>query len=135
MPALGRVGKKAELGETPEIVALAVMFRALYHCLPQQSMVRNAAELHYSQPVISQYLNGKRIPSKEIIVTTYSKAAAEDSRTDGPGLPCPLARLLEMRIAAKASLRKARAGQTSGISQTSDVSAHESAGKIDRRNG
>lgn len=110
MSALGQVGNKAELGETPEVVALAVAFRALYRYLSHQSMTLNAAELHYSQPVISQRLNAKRMPSRKLLTAIHSKAAAEAKRNDGPRLPYTLTGLLEMRAAAKASLRKARTG-------------------------
>jgi hypothetical protein len=113
MSALGHAGNKAESGETPEIVALAVAFRALYRQLPRQNMQLNAAELHYSQPVISQCLNAKRMPSRKLLTTIYSRAAAEAKRNDDPGLPYTLTSLLEMRDAAKASLRKARTKQGS----------------------
>ncbi|GAA3533987.1 hypothetical protein GCM10022222_16740 [Amycolatopsis ultiminotia] len=137
MPALGQVGKQAATAATPEVVTLATRFTELYHCLPSNSMVRNAADLHVSQPSLSQYANGQRVPPVWLLVTMHQKAATQAAQGNLE-LPCTLDELLEARAAAKASLRSIRFATTrlSTPPLTGNPAMnHETAGNFDRRNG
>lgn len=104
MPALGQVGKRLGRPPTPEVIAFATTLKKLYLRLPKQSMVRNAAILHVSQPALSQYLNLARVPPAPFLKTIYLTAAARSPEGE---LPCGLNELIEMRRAAKGSLSHA----------------------------
>ncbi|MGW4394455.1 hypothetical protein ACWEHA_04140 [Amycolatopsis nivea] len=115
------------------MIAFAAMLKKLYLRLPKQSMVRNAAILHVSQPALSQYLNLARVPPAPFLRTIYLTAAA---RTPEGELPCRLNELIELRRAAKGSLSHAGTrGQDTKNPVAHTTTRRGTAGKKDRRNG
>jgi hypothetical protein len=127
MPSLGSISATCAPEATEEVQAFANALKLLiHHVRPGDTMAQKAKALHVSPPLLSHWLNGRRLP-RPTVIEEMSRLAAEGAAGDGD--ITALARefaVLEplLQAARKSTCRRCAGGCT----------CNETGGEKDRRN-